>query len=108
MANNTGKKYGGRQKGTPNKLTAEIKQKLSQIIEAESERIPEYLNSIERPELKLKLLIDLLPFVIPKQKEVNAEHQAEINLPDWMEDKITITPIHYVNTEYNDNNLEDE
>ena len=30
--NSTGKKFGGRQKGTPNKLTSEIKDKLSTII----------------------------------------------------------------------------
>ena len=30
--NSTGKKFGGRTKGTPNKLTSEIKDKLSTII----------------------------------------------------------------------------
>ena len=30
--NTTGKKFGGRQKGTPNKLNKEIKDKLSNII----------------------------------------------------------------------------
>lgn len=32
MANNTGKKYGGRQKGTPNKLTKEIRTVLKDLI----------------------------------------------------------------------------
>lgn len=32
MANNTAKKYGGRQKGTPNKLTKEIRIVLKDLI----------------------------------------------------------------------------
>ena len=32
MANNTGKKYGGRQKGTPNKLTKEIRTVLKEFL----------------------------------------------------------------------------
>ena len=33
MANTTGKKYGGRKKGTPNKLTKEIKEKHLKAVE---------------------------------------------------------------------------
>ena len=31
--NTTGKKFGGRQKGTPNKLSSKIKEKLSKLID---------------------------------------------------------------------------
>ena len=31
--NNTGKKIGGRKKGTPNKLTAEVKQKVQSLLD---------------------------------------------------------------------------
>ena len=31
--NNTGKKFGGRQKGTPNKITSEIRDKISVLDE---------------------------------------------------------------------------
>ena len=31
--NNTGKKYGGRTKGTPNKVTTEVKNKLVELID---------------------------------------------------------------------------
>lgn len=33
MANNTGKKFGGRRKGTPNKVTSEVKNKLVDLID---------------------------------------------------------------------------
>ena len=33
MANNTGKKFGGRRKGTPNKITVEVKSKLVELID---------------------------------------------------------------------------
>ena len=41
MANNTGKKYGGRTKGTPNKITTEVINKS-----------PTYLRGLEVAELK--------------------------------------------------------
>ena len=31
--NNTGKKFGGRKAGTPNKLTAEVKEKIKQLLD---------------------------------------------------------------------------
>ena len=31
--NTTGKKFGGRKKGTPNKLTAEVKEKIKQVLQ---------------------------------------------------------------------------
>ena len=31
--NNTGKKFGGRKKGTPNKLTAEVKKKVQSLLD---------------------------------------------------------------------------
>ena len=33
MANNTGKKFGGRAKGVPNKVTSEVKSKLQLLID---------------------------------------------------------------------------
>lgn len=84
-------KTGGRQKGTPNKITAEIRQKLSDIVSNEIKNIPEYLNQIESPEIKLKLIIQILPYLIPKQKEISTEIEAK--------EPIKITPIYFVNTD---------
>ena len=61
--NKTGKKYGGRTKGTPNKLTSEIKDKLSTIINEAIDSID--LDDMSKAE-KLKLIQLGLPYVITK------------------------------------------
>ena len=61
--NTTGKKFGGRTKGTPNKLTSEIKDKLSTIINEAIDSID--LENMSRAEI-LKLIQLGLPYIITK------------------------------------------
>ena len=72
--NSTGKKFGGRQKGTPNKLNNEIKDKLSNIINQAIDSID--LDSMSKAE-KLKLIQLGLPYVMtkPQQEEPQQEEQ---------------------------------
>jgi hypothetical protein len=70
MANNTGKKYGGREAGTPNKLTKELRAVLKNIMHQEIELLPEHLSKLEIKE-RLELLVKLLPFAMPKVEAVN-------------------------------------
>ena len=80
MANTTGKKYGGREKGTPNKLTKEIRTVLKDLIYKELDQIQEHLNSLE-PKQRLELVIKLIPYVLPKVDSIS--HAA--NEPfDWI------------------------
>ena len=65
MANTTGKKYGGRQKGTPNKLTIELRTILKNVLYNELENIEELLESLE-PKERLELVIKIIPFILPK------------------------------------------
>lgn len=65
MANNTGRKYGGREAGTPNKLTKELRAILKNIVHQEIELLPEHFNELE-PKDRLELLVKLLPFALPK------------------------------------------
>ena len=46
MANTTGKKYGGREKGTPNRLTKELRSVLKDIVYQELEKIEERFKRI--------------------------------------------------------------
>ena len=69
MANNTGKKYGGRKKGTPNKLTKEIRTVLKDLIYKELDEIQEHLDSLE-PKQRIELLIKLIPFILPKVDKI--------------------------------------
>ena len=79
MANTTGKKHGGRKKGTPNKLTKELRSVLKDVIYNELENIEERLDQLE-PKQRVELVIKLMPYVFPKME--SASHM--INEPlDW-------------------------
>lgn len=73
-----GIKTGGRQKGTPNKSTREIRSILSGILTKEIERIPKYLNEID-PEKKMQLLIKLLPYILPVYPDEQEEEIKKEN-----------------------------
>ena len=69
MANNTGKKYGGREAGTPNKLTKELRAVLKDVLYNELEKLEELLESLE-PKERLELVIKLIPFILPKVNKI--------------------------------------
>ena len=51
--NTTGRKFGGRKKGTPNKLTAEVKEKVQSLLDGS-------IDSIDLSECKLAERIRLI------------------------------------------------
>ena len=65
MANTTGNKYGGRQKGTPNRITKELRTLLKDILYQELEQIQKRLELLE-PKERIELLIKLMPYALPK------------------------------------------
>ncbi len=69
MANTTGKKFGGRRKGTPNKLTAEMREALRTILEGEIDKLPALLDSL-KPEKRVEMLARFLPFILPSKVEM--------------------------------------
>ncbi len=62
------KKTGGRQKGTPNRSTAEIKELLNQIISNNLDNINQWIKKVSKddPAKALELLLKVAPFVLPK------------------------------------------
>tara|TARA_R110000803_G_scaffold7493_6_gene24127 strand:- start:3611 stop:3904 length:294 start_codon:yes stop_codon:yes gene_type:complete len=76
--NTTGNKYGGRQKGTPNKLSAKIKDKLSSIISEAIDSLD--LEDMSKAE-RLKLIQLGLPYIVTK---------PQIEEPQQEEQKFTI------------------
>lgn len=60
-------KTGGRTKGTPNKITKEVRETIQEILDNELKEIPTLLATLE-PKDRLYFLTRLLPFVIPKLK----------------------------------------
>ena len=72
--NTTGNKYGGRTKGTPNKLTSKIKDKLSSVISEAIDSLD--LDDMTKAE-RLKLIQLGLPYIItkPQIEEPQQEEQ---------------------------------
>ena len=87
------KHFRGRQKGTPNKLTSEIKDKLSTIINEAIDSID--LDSMSKAE-KLKLIQLGLPYVMTKPQQEEAPQE---------EQKFTVEIIKTLNA-YSDNQID--
>jgi len=81
MANTTGKKYGGRQKGTPNRMTRDLRKILKNILFNELDNFEEYFESLE-PKQKLDIIIKLMPYVMPKTETVHYT-ENEPNVLEW-------------------------
>jgi len=70
MANTSGIKYGGRQKGTPNIMTKELRSVLKDILYQELEEVQERFKLLE-PKERIELLIKLMPYALPKVTSVS-------------------------------------
>ena len=70
---------GGRQKGTPNKLTKELRSLLKDILYDELVNIEDRLNDLETKE-RIELVIKLMPFVFPKVSMVSSTENEHF---DW-------------------------
>jgi 23S rRNA C2498 (ribose-2'-O)-methylase RlmM len=72
MANTTGKKFGGRKKGTKNLKTSEVKEAIKGIVSNELDDVQALLQELS-PNDRITAIIKLLPFVVPKQLAVEVE-----------------------------------
>ena len=79
MANNTGRKYGGRKKGTPNKLTKEMRSVLKNVVYYELENLEGRLDQLEAKQ-RIELIIKLMPYVFPKLESISYTTNEPI---DW-------------------------
>lgn len=70
MANTTGNKYGGREKGTPNRITKELRSLLKDIMYDEIGALQERLDALN-PKERVELLIKLMPYALPKVTSVS-------------------------------------
>ena len=70
MANTSGIKHGGRQKGTPNIMTKELRSILKDILYQELEEVQERFKLLE-PKERIELLIKLMPYILPKVTSIS-------------------------------------
>ena len=71
MANNTGKKFGGREQGTPNRTTAEIKEAFQNLFDANIDQMERDLQELT-PKERIHVLLKLADFVLPKIQSVQS------------------------------------
>jgi hypothetical protein len=62
-------KTGGRTKGTPNKATAELRERFTSLLESNFDTIQSDLNNLE-PKDRIKTILEISKFVIPTLKSV--------------------------------------
>lgn len=67
----------GRPKGSINKSTQKIRLAYAKLLEENVDKIQKDLDAIEKPEVRLKLLIDMSKFVVPALSSVNIEASEE-------------------------------
>ena len=77
--NTTGKKFGGRKKGTLNKMTKELRSTLKDVLFHEIEEIEDRLDLLDLKD-RLELLIKLMPYALPKVTSIS--HKTNEPL-DW-------------------------
>jgi hypothetical protein len=68
--NNTTQKFGGRTKGTPNKTTAELRERFTLLLETNMDRIQSDLDTLE-PKDRIRTLLEISKFIIPTLKAVD-------------------------------------
>ena len=75
----TGKKTGGRTKGTPNRLTRELREALKHVMHGEIETLPDRLKELDNDK-RIDAVIKLMQFVLPKLDTINAKDGEPIDL----------------------------
>ena len=74
-----GKKTGGRVKGTPNKLTKEIRIVLKNLMAKEIENLSDILEQLE-PRERADLIMKIMPYVLPKVRDISHDHNEPFEL----------------------------
>ena len=78
--NNTGKKFGGRKKGVPNKLTAEVKKKVQSLFDGAIDRID--LSECTIAE-RIRLIEIGLRYTLPTMKQVEKCPETDYQSRDF-------------------------
>jgi hypothetical protein len=76
-------KTGGRSKGTPNRLTKDIRLKLKDFVFNEIDNISDTINRLES-EKRLEFLIKVLPFCLPKVENVHYSESEPFDISDYV------------------------
>jgi hypothetical protein len=75
-----GFKTGGRQKGTSNKITQDVRVLLKELVSKEITEIDKLLKDVE-PKDRLEFIIKLLPYTLPKFEGISYDSNQEDKPP---------------------------
>ena len=78
--NNTGKKFGGRKKGTPNKLTAEVEKKVQSLLDGAIDSID--LSKCTTAE-RIRLIEIGLRYTLPTMKQIENQPETDYQSIDF-------------------------
>lgn len=76
-----GVKTGGRKKGSPNKVTKDLRELLKGLLDNEMENMQDHLEKME-PKERLDFIVKVLPYVMPRYESVsfnNDNNKSEEN-----------------------------
>lgn len=73
MADENGNKTGGRQKGTPNKSTKEIRDAFQVFVEGNTDNFEKWLNQVAKnnPAKAIELVVSISEYILPKLSRVD-------------------------------------
>ena len=71
-----GKKTGGRERGTPNKVTSEVRTWLAELIDKNRKQVEKDLKELE-PKDRLMILEKFMQYTTPKMQSIDAKIDIE-------------------------------
>lgn len=66
-------KTGGRKKGVPNVVTAELRERIKKLLESKWEDMQKTIDEIKDPKDRMNVYINLAKFVIPSLQSVSVD-----------------------------------
>lgn len=81
-------RLGGREKGSPNKITGSVKDWISSIIDNNRDKFEKDIKALDGPE-RVRVISNLLQYVTPKMQSVSPTEQIEaeyLHLKQLMEE----------------------
>lgn len=88
------RKTGGRQKGSQNKITKEVKELISAFIHGNFNILVDTINAIENPKDRADIFIKLLPYVTPKEQKIELDGDVQVSAVNVQFKSTGISPTH--------------
>ena len=90
MANTTGKKHGGRKKGTPNKETKDIREAFQLLVENNLDNLELWINQLaeKNPEKAINTILKLSDYILPKLNKTEIIENKKDEFEDMTDEEI--------------------